>query len=292
MKQSRIVRLSYIIAFFRRVSRTYADDRVSVYAAQASFFVVISAIPLLSLITTVMKYIAPEQLSVFQATLHGTVPEFMLQALYQAFAGITESATIPLLSFSAIMILWSASRGIGAIREGVQTVYHGARSRGYFYKKLLSLLYTLCLIILIIAVITVLLFGEYLLQLLEGLFPVSLDFLDTLMKYKVPLFLFIFTLLFTVLYYAAARHSGVVSHKILRHIPGAFCAALGWILFSQIYSLYLERTNTASFLYGGLTALCLSMLWLYACMLILLSGAEINKLFFAQPDSSIAISDN
>jgi len=59
--------------------------------------------------------------------------------------------------------------------------------------------------------------------------------------------------------------------------------ALGWVLFSRIYSLYLTGTDTASFLYGGLAALCLSMLWLYACMLILLSGAEINKLFFAAP---------
>ena len=34
-------------------------------------------------------------------------------------------------------------------------------------------------------------------------------------------------------------------------------------------------------IYGGLTALCLIMLWLYFCMIILLCGAEINKLFFA-----------
>ncbi|MBQ7921858.1 MAG: YihY/virulence factor BrkB family protein [Clostridia bacterium] len=285
MKQSRIVRLSYIIAFFRRISRTYTDDRVSVYAAQASFFVVISAMPLLSLITTVLKYIAPEQLPVFRITLHDAIPEFMMQILYQAFPGVTESTTIPLLSISAVMILWSAARGIGAIREGVQTVYHVSRTGGYLHKKLLSLLYTLCFIILIVAVITILLFGEYLLSLLDHLLPVSLDFLDTLLQYRVPLFLLFLTVVFTMLYYTAARRSSIVTHKIFRHVPGAFCASLGWILFSRIYSLYLERTNTASFLYGGLAALCLSMLWLYACMLILLSGAEINKLFFALPDS-------
>ena len=35
-------------------------------------------------------------------------------------------------------------------------------------------------------------------------------------------------------------------------------------------------------LYGTLTALCLILLWLYFCMIILLCGAEINKMFFAK----------
>ncbi|MBE6569751.1 MAG: YihY/virulence factor BrkB family protein [Ruminococcaceae bacterium] len=283
MKQSHIVRFDNIAAFFRRISRTYAEDRVSVYAAQASFFVVISAMPLFSLITTVLRYIAPEQITVFQAALNGAVPEFMLQALYRAFDGIRQSTTVPFVSLSAVMILWSASRGIGAVREGVQTVYHAARSRGYFYKKLLSLLYTLCFIVLIIAVVTVLLFGEYIRQLTFRIFPDASGVLDSLLTYRIPLLLLFFTAVFTALYTAAARRSTVVSHGILRHIPGAFCSALGWVLFSRIYSLYLTGTDTASFLYGGLAALCLSMLWLYACMLILLSGAEINKLFFAAP---------
>ena len=284
MKHSRIVRLSNMIAFIRCISRTYAQDRVSVYAAQGSFFIVISAMPLFTLITTVLKYIAPEQIAVFHAALHGILPDFLLQALYQAFSGVRESTAIPLLSLSAVLLLWSASRGIGAVRDGVQTVYRSSHSRGYVYRKLLSLLYTLCFILLIIAVISALLFGEYLVQMLDRMFPGFPGFLDTLLQYKVPLFLLVLTAVFTVLYYAAAQRSSMVTHRLTVHLPGAFCAALGWLLFSQIYSLYLENTGTASFLYGGLTGLCLTLLWLYACMLILLSGAEINKLFFAGSD--------
>ncbi|MBQ8199661.1 MAG: YihY/virulence factor BrkB family protein [Clostridia bacterium] len=36
----------------------------------------------------------------------------------------------------------------------------------------------------------------------------------------------------------------------------------------------------ASYIYGGLAAVCLIMLWIYFCTIILLLGAEVNKLYF------------
>jgi len=283
MKQSYIIRLNTIVAFFRRINQTYSNDRVSVYAAQASFFAVISAMPLVSMISAILNRIAPAQFDTLHISLENAVPAFMSNTLKQVFAGIEDSAPIPLLSISAVMLLWSASRGIGAIREGVQTVYHAPRAGGYLYKKLASLLYTLCFMVIIIAVVGILVFGESLLVLLNRLLPLSTDLLDTLLRYSPPLFLVSLTFVFSILYYAVARRSSAVTHKIYHHIPGALFASLGWVLFSRFYSLYLNYSDNASFLYGGLTALCLIMLWLYACMMILLSGAEINKLFFACP---------
>ncbi len=35
---------------------------------------------------------------------------------------------------------------------------------------------------------------------------------------------------------------------------------------------------SASYIYGSLAAVMLMMLWVYFCMMILLAGAEINKL--------------
>ena len=191
MKQSRVVRLSNITAFIRHISQAYSHDKVSVYAAQASYFLVISAMPLFTLITTVLQYIHPEQLTVFYAALHDILPDFLTQALHRAFSDITESNTIPILSVSGILLLWSASRGIGAVRDGVQTVFKTSRPGGYVYRKLLSLLYTLCFILLILAIVILLLFGEYLLQLIDSLTAKFPHLIDTLREYSVPLF-FIF----------------------------------------------------------------------------------------------------
>ena len=59
MKKSRVVRLTAYIDFWRSVAQTFTDDRVTVYAAQASFFVIISVMPFLSLLVTLLRVFAP-----------------------------------------------------------------------------------------------------------------------------------------------------------------------------------------------------------------------------------------
>jgi membrane protein len=106
-------------------------------------------------------------------------------------------------------------------------------------------------------------------------------------RYKEVIAFFLLTLIFSLLYFFVAK--GVFSSRLFRwdksakvklasQIPGAAIAAAGWILFSFFYSLYFENFPRLSFLYGGLAAIVFFMLWIYFCMLILLSGAEINKL--------------
>ena len=63
------------------------------------------------------------------------------------------------------------------------------------------------------------------------------------------------------------------------HLPGAVFSAVGWVLFSFFYSLYVTDFPNAASLYGSLAAVCLLMLWVYFCLLILLLGAELNKLW-------------
>ena len=65
---------------------------------------------------------------------------------------------------------------------------------------------------------------------------------------------------------------------IFGQIPGALVAAVGWLLFSLLFALYVDRFSNYTSLYGGLSAIVVFMLWLYVCMYILLLGGEINLL--------------
>ena len=275
MKKSRVVRLTAYIDFWRSVAQTFTDDRVTVYAAQASFFVIISVMPFLSLLVTLLRVFAPMvNIEDLREMVNIAIPDSMVALYESVLTDLSSISAISLASISVFMVLWSASKGIGAIRQGIMTVYKVPRQYGYLPDVLRSLLYTLSFLVLIIAVVVVLIFGELLSNLLQTKLGISL-------AYKTPFFLAFLTLVFTILYYAVARKSRVVCRKFLRHVPGAICAALGWLLYSFGYSLYITHFSGASLIYGGLTALCLIMLWLYFCMIILLCGAEINKLFFA-----------
>lgn len=269
-----------VILAGRRFAQRVWQDRVSVYAAQASFFAVISAVPLVSLLANIVKLVWPtaaERENVI-AFFDGTVPDSILDTAVRLFDQVASTAAVPVLSISAVFIWWSAAKGVGAIREGVQTVYEAPRVRGYIRKMCSSVAYTLVFVVLILSVIGLLLFGEFLFTLLRTHLPHLQVVLDWLLYFKTPIFLVVLSFVFTLLYTAVSRRSAVVSHRFRDHIPGAVLAAVGWLVFSWAYSFYMTHASRPALLYGSLTALCLIMLWLYFCMIILLCGAEVNKI--------------
>ena len=96
-----------------------------------------------------------------------------------------------------------------------------------------------------------------------------------------PIVLFVvMCFVFDIIYMSTAKHSKneYIRSGIKSHMPGAIFATMGWMLFSSGYALYIHYFPSASAIYGSLTAVCLIMLWLYVCVMILLIGAEINKL--------------
>lgn len=174
---------------------------------------------------------------------------------------------VSLLSFSTITTLWSASRGIAGIRSGIETIYGCPDSAGYVAHRLRSLLVTILFILFLSATAGIILFGDLL-----GLRSAGIRF---------SVFSAVLTVSFTAIYAAVAKRSDKVRHEIRLHLPGAVFSTAGWIIFSWGYSLYIHNFPSATTVYGSLAAICLIMLWLYFCMMILLLGAEVNKLYFA-----------
>lgn len=282
MKKSRVVRAEAFFSTIRSISNVIYEDRVTVYAAQASFFVVISAVPFLSLLFAVIGAFTPADPAELSVSIRELIPTTLLDSLSDALAELREIPSLSLLSISAVTTLWSASKGIGAIRDGVKTVYRAPRKKGFLKNRLYSLFYTLIFIVMIVAVVAILIFGDFLYSLVTEKFNLSFGLLDRLLQYKTPIFIVFITLTFSVMYAVIARQSACVSRKYPGHLPGALFASLGWNVFSYLYALYIRRFSRASSLYGGLAAICLIMLWLYFCMIILLCGAELNKIYFSR----------
>lgn len=250
----------------RSIVQTITGDRVSLHAAHASFFVITSAVPFASILFTLVGIFAPN-----------TSMEFLFQPesapvlselLRYAVAEIRSVPGVSLLSLSAVTTLWSASRGIAGIRSGLETIYGCTEHTGFVAHRLRSIPVTVLLIVLLSAASGILLFGDLL-----GI-PAR--------RFQIPVFALVLTASFTAFFVSVAGRSTKVRHDVLRHLPGAVFSTVGWTVFSWGYSLYIAHVPSATTLYGGLAAVCLIMLWLYFCMMILLLGAEVNKLFFAR----------
>ena len=65
--------------------------------------------------------------------------------------------------------------------------------------------------------------------------------------------------------------------------PGAVFSALGWLIFTQLYSVYVEYFAGLSIVYGSVYAVALSLLWLYFCISIVFYGGALNQWLRKKP---------
>lgn len=277
MKKSRSLSIRTLTNKLSSAATVIYEDKISVYAAQASFFIIISSIPFIMLLFSLSRYVISDKIYDFIIAFGQTLPAGAKDFYMEVTAELYARPAIKLISLSAVTTFWSASRGMAAVRGGISTVYRSNPNVGFIKNMLLSLLYTAVFIVTIIALIVLLLFGELINENLASKFAVIAKF-GEIFKYRNVIFFILLTLFFACLYYILGRKGFGVGRKFRNYLPGAALASAGWILFSYFYSLYAMYFSRASYIYGSLTAIVLLMLWLYACMNILFLGAEFNKL--------------
>ena len=260
-----------LISYFIRL-------RIPVYAANAGYFIVLSVFPMLLLFVSFLRYTG---LSVDHLTqlLHGVIPEALIPAAKRLILSTYQSTSGTVVSISAVTALWSASRGIYGLLTGLNAIYDVSEDRGYLYTRTVSVLYTFVFLLVLLLTLVLNVFGTTLVQML----PVGSDavwgFLNDVVDLRFFLLLLVQTAVFTAMYMALPnRHN-----KLMDSLPGALLTSVGWLVFSDLYSLYVENFSSYANIYGSVYAVALSMLWLYCCISIVFYGGALNVYLMKNP---------
>ena len=245
------------------------DMQIPVYAANACYFLAISIFPALLLLLASLRY-TPLSATDLIRLLEGILPGALMGAAESLIVSTYYNSSAGLLSISALAALWSASRGIHGLLTGLNRIYGVSEDRTWLYTRLISVGYTFVFLLLVIATLVFQVFGESLAdRLWAGHFLVEL--IDWRSTWLVTTQILIFDLIYMVL---PNRRN-----RFLWSLPGAVLAALGWQLFSRVFSIYVEHMlSRYSNIYGSVYTVALGLLWVYCCMCILLFGGLLNRL--------------
>lgn len=261
--------------FYRgqRLLRRVSSYRVSVYAANASFYIILSVFPAIVLVLSLLPYTRLSQSDLVTA-LSGVIPSVLEPALAYIISDLSQKANGAVASLSALMAVWSSSRGVYCIQLGLNAICGRRESRSYLHTRIVSMLYTVFMIAALLLTLTLHVFGNQL-ALYFSRQPVPiLQLLAKILQFRGLILWLLLTALFT------AVMTVFPSQKVrLRDAaPGAAAAALGWLLFSWLFSIYAQYFSSYSVFYGSLSVVALAMLWLYVCMSILFYGGVVNHL--------------
>lgn len=276
MKRSRVISLGRAVSSLRSLASQLRRDRLGAYAAESAFFIILSAIPLVTLTVTAAGFIIPERVSDYIYRLSSLLPGILGEYLKSEFLSFTDYLTPAPLSVSAVALIWGASRGVRAVRRGVRSVY-GEDEGSPIASAIWGLVFTAAFILTIVLVLVFLVFGDTLAAFIDTRFPEASPVIDAAVTFSPVLILFGLTLFFVMTLSTFTPPSAGV-RRLRSHLPGAAFAASGWTLYSYIFSVFISDFSEMPRIYGSLAAIMILMLWLYMIMYLLLLGAEVNKL--------------
>ena len=264
--------LHLALGFMERMRK----DHVSAYAAQAAYFLIMSFISFVLFLTAIVQYTPLTYREVRQAIM-SVVPEnlqgFVLNIVAEVFS--KSAAVLPL---SALVALWSSGKGMQALINGLNTIYHVKETRNWLVNRIYSMFYMFLFVLALIASLLLLVMGNRIHVLISGYVPFLGNVIGRILGAKTFLVFVMLFFVFLVLYrYLPNRRASLKSQ-----VPGAFLTAVAWSVFSYLFSLYFTFFPDFSIMYGSLSTLILVMVWLYFCMNLLLYGAEINAYFESQ----------
>ena len=152
----------------QKFARYLAEQKVPLYAANASFFLILSVFPTLVVLLALMRYTGL-QVETFTDLVSAVVPDTLMPMVNRLVLSAYVNSTGTVLSISAVAALWSASRGMYSFVTGLNAIYDVQENRGYFRTRLICMGYTFAFLLVLLLTLVLHVFGGDLLKLLDDL---------------------------------------------------------------------------------------------------------------------------
>ena len=253
-------------------AQTMHQKNIPLHAAYAAYFLILSIFPALLLVLSMLRYtgLTVEDLI---WVIGDFFPQPLMETAEELVYSIYFHSSSTVVGVAAVTALWSASRGMYGILRGLNAIYGVSEDRGYLYTRGISVVYTFLFLLVLLLTLVLHVFGNSILKMLTMVDNKVLIFLMDLVDFRFFLLLILQSLLFTLMFMTLPNKR----NRFLDSLPGGVLSSLGWLVYSDLYSIYVGHFSNYANIYGSVYAIALCMLWLYCCMSILFYGGALNR---------------
>lgn len=259
-----------IQAFSKEMKKT----AIAAFSGQSAFFMMLSFFPFTMFLFALLRFMPFTQEALIDVV-EAFIPTSFHKFLETLISGIYHNQPATLLPVTVITSIWLASKSFLALINGLNFVYEIDETRNFILIRIYSVIYTIIFALLIFASLTVMVFGNSIYLFIKSNFPPLQGVILSVISLRSVICFFIMLCFFIIMYRAIPNRKS----NFRSQIPGALVATCGWLIFSWLYSFYVDNFNNYSTFYGTMTVIALLMIWLYSCMFILFFGGLINKMF-------------
>lgn len=247
--------------------------QIPLHAANAGYFIVMSIFPALLLVLNSLR-LTGQDVQVLVGMLKNVLPAALEDTAEELILSTFQNSSATVAGIAALTALWSSSKGVYSLMEGLNAVYGVQENRGYFYTRGISVVYTFLMQGVLLATLVLHVFGNSIIELLLRIDNPVIMFLVDVLNLRFFFLLVLQSLIFTLMFMVLPNRK----NSFMESAPGGVFASLGWLIFSNLYSVYVEVFPRYTVIYGSVYALAVGLLWLYICLSIVFYGGALNRL--------------
>jgi len=261
--------------FFKKLYRRWSDNAVTDRAAQLAYYFVFSLFPFLSFLVTLTAYLPLQGAAQdLLARLGEVMPSQAMQIITDQMQKLLGVQRPRLLTVSLLLAVWSASRGVDAIRTSLNLAYDVKESRPFWKTQVTAVAITVVGAILVLASLALIALGGKAGGWLADQLNVERAYalLWSWMRWPVTMLLIMFVA--ALLYYFLPD----VKQEWRFITPGSVVGTVLFLLVTWGFTQYAEHFANYDATYGSIGGMIVLLTWLYLTGLIFVLGGEINAI--------------
>lgn len=242
-------------------------------AAQSAYYLILSVFPFLIVLVTLLDrtpFLQSDVIVTLLDVLPDAVKDIMLPLIDELS---TNASTAPIAAMTGI---WTASAGLVPVIRGLNQASQTEKSRGYLRNRLISIIFTVALILLIILVLLTQLIGPKVIAKALSLFGLSLTH-STGQAIIFQIITLTYMMVFFMLlhrYGASTRGKSAFTFKDL--IPGALVSTLGINIASWGFRFYVNQFARYTVVYGSIAGIMILCIWFFLMSFVMILGGVVS----------------
>ena len=249
------------------------DHAILDRAAQLSYYFVFALFPLLAFGVTLTAYIPiGNLLSALMDRAAYVMPESAFKILEVQSNSLLHQPKPKLLTVEFLVAIWSASRGVDAIRTALNLAYDAKETRPYWKIQAIALLMTLAGSILILLGFSLIFFGGKAGYWLAGEVGMSHPYLMAWAWLRWPITALLIMLTLALFYDLLPD----VRPRFRFLTPGAVVSTSAWLVATWAFTQYVGHFGNYDVTYGAIGGIIILLTWFYISSLLFILGGEIN----------------
>ncbi|MFU8864040.1 MAG: YihY/virulence factor BrkB family protein [Rhodobacterales bacterium] len=261
--------------FAKRLWTQVSEDHVGLIAAGVAFYALLALFPAITAMMSIAGLmVQPGEIVDQLQEFSDIVPEQVMTIIIGQASDIAGSRSGG-LGLAAVLgigfAVWSASRGMASLIEGMNVAYGEKETRGFIKLKAVTLVLTLLVV-----------FGVIFGMMATMAVPIILSFVDLGRYGSIVSFAIVWAVLLvftfgglSLIYRFGPDHSDTRSYNWMT--PGAPVACLFWVMASGGFAFYVGNFGSYNESFGALSGVIVMLLWLWISAFVVLLGAELNS---------------